>query len=716
MPRSGPSWTTTALLLVGLLLVGALLLVAATPEAAWGRAGSGQGYRGGGRSGSGYSGGSRGYSSNDDGGGALIALLIWLVIQHPVIGIPLVIAAVVFFAYFGKQAKEIHTGGTIRRGREARDELTRAEAERILKQVDPHFDSEALLQRVNKAFLKLQEAWCAQDLRPIRPFVSDGVFERFSVQIDDQKRRHLRDHMEGTAVLKSRVAEVRDEGEFHVVTVRITAIATDWTEDTRSGTRVDGGTSASTFTEYWSFLRRRPASASATGEPPPPLTECPACGAPITGDGITCHKCGSSLKQSAHLDGDAIRAGKGGLMEGKCPNCGANAEINQHAACRACGALLRSGDFDWVLAEITQACEWEPALMRNVPGAERFRDRVDPGLTLQHLEDRASVAFWRRAVARREKAVDRIRTIALPDYCAEIVAEQKRAQRVYHDRCAVGAVETKVVVEGQTWDQALIEVAWSGTAVRIDKDGKAQRSQRVISTREGFVLGRRHGTKTDLAHAVSSGHCPNCGGPEKGSPNGQCPYCGTLLNTGDKDWILLRALVPFEDELRTLRREALAQAKTASPVEKDGGGKEDGPRLTMDWPDAAPVSARKVIGWMIRVMLADGEIDKDELRALMAAAKERELPLREVERMIEAAKADELETPEPRDPREAKAWMLAMARMALADGRITREEKVVLLVTGQRMGLSKYDVKQMVQKAKTELYQEAKEALRAVRS
>ena len=35
--------------------------------------------------------------------------------------------------------------------------------------------------------MRQRESWCNQQLEPLRPFVSDGVFERFSLQIEEQK-------------------------------------------------------------------------------------------------------------------------------------------------------------------------------------------------------------------------------------------------------------------------------------------------------------------------------------------------------------------------------------------------------------------------------------------------------------------------------------------------------------------------------------------------
>ena len=79
-------------------------------------------------------------------------------------------------------------------------------------------------------------------------------------------------------------------------------------------------------------------------------------------------------------------------MEGHCPNCGAPIDINQNANCQHCKAFLRSGEYDWVLCEITQECEWQATKTTNLPGIQQTVER-DPDFNTQELEDRTSVMF-----------------------------------------------------------------------------------------------------------------------------------------------------------------------------------------------------------------------------------------------------------------------------------------------------------------------------------
>jgi hypothetical protein len=145
------------------------------------QAGGGGGFGSGGGSGSG--GGEGG-----DGLGALLHMLIRLAIEHPPIGVPLLVAVLAVLYTGTRKGWWKHQERTIRRGQAARVSHASAVSADALRQSDPAFDEARFLARVRTAFDKAQKSWCAQELEPLRPFVSDGVFERFSLQVEEQKQ------------------------------------------------------------------------------------------------------------------------------------------------------------------------------------------------------------------------------------------------------------------------------------------------------------------------------------------------------------------------------------------------------------------------------------------------------------------------------------------------------------------------------------------------
>ena len=54
-----------------------------------------------------------------------------------------------------------------------------------------------------------------------------------------------------------------------------------------------------------------------------------------------------------------------------------------------------------------------------------------------------------------------------------------------------------------------------------------------------MVFNRKVGVKTEAGKSgVSITNCPNCGAPTEITSSGQCAYCGSVITTGEHDWVL----------------------------------------------------------------------------------------------------------------------------------------------------------------------------------
>src|SRR5690606_12582687 len=219
-------------------------------------------------------------------------------------------------------------------------------------------------------------------------------------------------------------------------------------------------------------------------------------------------------------------------------------ELNQWATCRHCDALLRSGEYDWVLAEITQECEWRMPTGR-VPGVAELRE-VDPQFNLQAMEDRASVVFWRWAAAERVDDVAPLRKVAADAWCdreqarRETLRKSCNGQRRFIGQCAVGSVEVAGIIHAPGYHQALVEIRWSGKHFQQLHEHTPPRSTGAdIVARTMFVMQREASVQTDVDQSLSSAHCPNCGGPESSSASDACDFCGTTLNRTQTGWVMV---------------------------------------------------------------------------------------------------------------------------------------------------------------------------------
>lgn len=628
---------------------------------AFGRAGGGGRYGGGGGSG-GFSGGG-GSSGNGDGLIVIVYFLIRLIIDAPLIGIPAAIFVLVvgFFVLIkgGKGAASYHQGSVIRTGHHRRDTHKLNAGVARIRERDAEFDPDALIERIKGAFNVVQEAWCAQQLDPIRPFVTDGVFERFSLQVAELKARGLVNQMDGLTIDSISLADAHSDEMFDTITFKITASAVDKEVAVATGKVISGSRSREAFTEYWSFIRR-PGAKSLAGA---------------------------------------------GLMEGNCPNCASRLELNASAKCQSCGALIKSGQYDWVLAEITQACEWTSPSVDHVPGVAEIREN-DPGFSVQQLEDRASVVFWRLMASCREGRTDPVRKMATREFCEQLEPSLRRddqGKRTFPGHCAVGAVTLRGLVPGEPLDKAGVEIRWSSHQTQEERSGEMHQTKQVKLRTELFVLERKHGVTGNEDFSLSSAHCPGCGAAVSSSASDACDYCGAVLNDPATDWMLAERLPLYSQE---------AQEFFGGSV-RTSGGKEPGPSAAAAVPGSRPESSLEQAAWMVKMMLADGSIDAKERALLETFAQQRGLTRGQIDVLVRSAAAGELDAPVPADGDETRRWLEAMAEVALADGKINPREKSALQSLGKYIGYSAYDVNQVLIKTRARLYREAKQAASA---
>lgn len=177
---------------------------------------------------------------------------------------------------------------------------------RALTARDPGFGWSAFSQRLNVVFARFYEAWSAQALQPVRPFLSDNLFEAQQYWVAAYQAARLRNVAADARIVTVQLARVLSDKHYDAITVRVYATCLDYTLDAEGRVISGSKTQPRQYSEYWTFIR----GTAATGAP---------------------------------------------KAEDTCPNCGANsAEINMAGSCDKCGVKITNGAFDWVLSRIEQ--------------------------------------------------------------------------------------------------------------------------------------------------------------------------------------------------------------------------------------------------------------------------------------------------------------------------------------------------------------------------
>jgi len=606
---------------------------------AWARAGGGGGFSGGG--GGGFSGGGGGgfssggsYGGGGGGGGNVDPVVVFIAI-----GIYVVITLV--SAYIKSQQKPQQSRPPFRTSRSDHQKNVAR-----LKRTDPEFDFDRFAHRVERAFRGIQAAWCDQDLKPIQGYVSDSILERFSLQIGEQIREGYRDHMPDIDVHRDRMSlsAVKLTEHFETVDVCISCTAIDFRVSLETGKPVDGRSGPETFVEFWSFLRRR---------------------------GVT------------------SQPGTAGMIEGNCPNCGSLLELNQVGECGSCQAIVRGGEHDWVLAEITQSSAWRPHdESHRIESIERFRAKRDPGFTMQHAEDRSSVIFWRKAMADRTGSIDPLRKMATDRFCDNIekkLSGKTSGREFWHD-CSVGSVDCLGIVSEDDTDYLLVTIHSSGNRHMVFPDGRLKDLDDWSRLRMLFVLKRNSGVTSRIERTISSAHCPSCGAPESDVASHTCSFCNEVVNDGRHDWVLHESGSAHSAKASAWKKRLKAQDQaaavhTTAPTEP---------------------STSDAMAWVIRMVAADTEVSSEEQATLVQLGAKEKVPEKQIQAMLSQASRGELDAPGPPDNTTARRWLTLVADMAVCDGEVDSREEAVLMQLGDHLDLVNYDIKLLLAKRKAQ--------------
>jgi tellurite resistance protein len=367
-----------------------------------------------------------------------------------------------------------------------------------------------------------------------------------------------------------------------------------------------------------------------------------------------------------------VQTAKGVLAERACPSCGAPFEGGSSSTCPYCKAVVNSGGYDWVLAEITQTVEVTRA-DAPVPGLEAVR-QADPGLSLEVLEDRASLIFWRWIEAQSTQQPERLARLAQSNLMARLRTDllrlsEQHARRVFLE-CAVGEVRVRTFEEGpENQVRANIEVRWSART-GVGPIGQAPPTLPVLPQRSVFTLCRKRDAVSKVDQGMSTERCPECGGPLGDALEPTCQWCSTLLAGDLRDWTLAE-VCSFE---AWEGRRAVPGANL-TPAESE--------------PSAVTLNVEereRLLYTMAAMAMADGAVDARERRMLVQCAERWGLPPEQVDVALSAGPTS-LEVLLP-DTHAGEPLLRTLAQLARVDGRVDAAERRMLESVAARLGLS----------------------------
>jgi predicted lipid-binding transport protein (Tim44 family) len=137
---------------------------------------------------------------------------------------------------------------------------SRSDVERGIEQIrvlDPDFDPARFGDQAMDFFFRLQAAWSARDLSPMRALLTDELYAQLQAEVDQLKRQGKINHVENIAVRTCELTEAWQETGQDFATVYFYANCLDYDMAEATGEVVRGSKLEPTkFEEYWTFTRQ----------------------------------------------------------------------------------------------------------------------------------------------------------------------------------------------------------------------------------------------------------------------------------------------------------------------------------------------------------------------------------------------------------------------------------------------------------------------------
>ena len=463
------------------------------------RVGGGQGYGGGGGSGGGGGG----------GGGALVylvvRLLLWLTIEHPVIGIPvdiIVIALVIY--WFARPSKSQSLDLSSLR---APDPVASAQQQGCqrefnqLRRFDPNFSEIIFTDFCYALYGRGHDARGRgpKDLDLLSPYLSDQA--RASLQ--QLNPPHLK-AVEGIIVGAMQVTEVQGLAT-PVVSVSI--------EFDANYTEVTDRQMSYYVRERWMLERKRDV-----------LSPTP--------------------EQATALH---------------CPRCGAALQKDTVGACAFCGTKIESGEFQWYVRSINTlhreakgplltsdvpevGTNYPTITQPNFPAVRTAFEQNNPSFSWADFQARARLIFnelqaawsmlnWERARPHETDSIFQMHRYWIDAY-------QRQGLRNALDKCQLTAMQPVKIKMDAFYNAITLRIFAEGYDYTVDKNGRvvAGSNKNLRRWSEYWTFIRNSKAKPGPARADLN--CPNCGAPLKINATGICEFCGGKVTSGGFDWVL----------------------------------------------------------------------------------------------------------------------------------------------------------------------------------
>ncbi len=477
---------------------------------------------------------------------------------------------------------------------------------------------DALKSDVAKLYVEVQQAWSNGDIKPVRQWLTDGVYQHLQRQLQMMAQIKSTNTLSDIAAPTVRFVSAQESGRYTAVLLQVTASL---------GDRLDCGVLPEfgyevkeTFTEYWSFIRASGASGAAGIR----HDSCPSCAAPLPHDRGTVWRC------------------------------------------EACGSLLNTGRYNWVLAGISQS-----GFQGRTQGSSYYNGGIDeqiarlqkedPDFLPLRIEDHAANVFMQMEWARTSRNPDVLSRFTDPDFLPTLLHTLEQSHCHYYRLYLDGVHLLELNATPTQEIEAAVYLVYS--SLRLNRsDGVWKKEDAGIIRRRMVLLFRRRAGTISPERSLYALVCPSCGAPMGETVDAVCAYCGASFVTGEHDWRFAGILQ--EQEIAPYQK-AISSQNRIFPLP---------PSLFEDLGSVSGIAFRN----MLAVMACDGPLNDEELRTMEALAARWHVGAAQLKDDRWKAVRGLLPVTFPVRPHLRRRVAALMREAAMADGVISPEEQAFL--------------------------------------
>ncbi len=565
----------------------------------------------------GAGGDSSGGGDGGDGIATLIYLILRIIIELPFPANVITAGVLLFIVYFmSRHARKKLKEQTILNQLPTGEPAKKIDGYSKFIANNPYFDEENFKEKVKTAFVKIQSAWEKQDLSEVRKFISDGVYQRFNTQFLMMNLLKQTNKIKDLDIINVYIDRIETDGKFDIIHTAVHARIDDRFISELDSSLNSGGKEE--FVEYWSFLKKRGA------------------------------------KSRDIYDSDF------------CPNCGSPLpeDMGEVSKCPACGTLTNSGEYDWVLSEITQADDYVSSnhklkLSKTLSNEIERIASEDEDFSVQLIEDKASNGYLQIVSSRSLNNPSMMRRF-VNDRVFNSVDMPAKGQTIAYNRLFLNDVYVIGISETSEKNHIHIALRSSYQRVLIEGDHIELLDLVMISRTDVIVMSRDKAYKTSKG-SLYAHCCPSCGAPVENSLSTECQYCGSTFNSTSSEWIITE-LMSLGDYSSWLENTSMNMTYSVKPSKIES---------LYDVRDYA-------LNNIMILIAADGVFNEDEKNFAERLAAKWGYNTDKISPIFDMAMSGSLSIKMPDDRKKQKKIFKLMEEAAMADKEMSPEEVHIL--------------------------------------